>query len=234
MLNLVKINVFDNSECLVKERFRDPGLLKPTSVMNHFAHLALSQPTRSSAVGNLLVDFMRGVAVEDLSPAVRRGLENHRAVDRYTDQDSRVGELKSLFSASRRRFAGVALDIYFDHLLIRHWEQLETGTARQHIEASYRQLREGQPLMPSERMQHVTQRMVEDDWFGRYREVESVARAMNRVASRIRFEHQFDNSMEEILQHEEEIRGAFLDFYPRLKAHIEELGIEHQEGADTV
>ena len=194
--------------------------------MNHFAHLVLAQPTLHSTVGNLLGDFMRGVAADALEPAVRRGLDNHRAVDRFTDQDAGIRALKVLFSPPRRRFAGVALDIYFDHLLIRHWEQLEDGTAEQQIGLSYRRLRLGRAMMPSEKMRRVSTRMVDEDWFGRYGDLENVGKAMDRVASRIRFEHRFDNALEEILQHRETIRDAFLNFYPRLKTHIGALDLE--------
>ena len=53
--------------------------------MNHFAHCVLAQPAEESVVGNLLGDFARGVELAALNPAVRAGLENHRAVDRFTD-----------------------------------------------------------------------------------------------------------------------------------------------------
>ena len=91
--------------------------------MNHFAHLVLAQPTVESTVGNLLGDFARGVDAEALPPPVRAGLLNHRAVDRFTDSHPLISEMKLGFSRRRRRFAGIALDIYFDHLLMNHWEQ---------------------------------------------------------------------------------------------------------------
>ncbi len=91
--------------------------------MNHFAHLVLARPTVESTVGNLLGDFARGVDLAALVPAVRAGLDNHRAVDRFTDSHPRVRAMKRAFSPARRRFAGIALDIYFDHLLIRHWDR---------------------------------------------------------------------------------------------------------------
>ncbi len=91
--------------------------------MNYFAHLTLARPTVPSKVGNLLGDFMRGVREPDLPEAVRLGLHNHRLVDRFTDHHPLVIESRALFSPQRRRFAGVALDVLFDHFLIRHWSR---------------------------------------------------------------------------------------------------------------
>jgi len=194
--------------------------------VNHFAHLVLSQPTIESTVGNLLGDFARGVDLTALEPSIVAGLLNHRAVDRFTDSHPHISRLKTRFSPRRRRFAGIALDIYFDHLLISDWSRFETGTPEQAIEVFYQRMDAGQFFMPGEEMRRVTARIVRYDWFGSYRYIDSVARALDRVAGRIRFANQFDNAMEDLLCHEEEIRDVFRDFYPQLKSHISTLGIE--------
>lgn len=194
--------------------------------MNHFAHLVLSQPTVESTVGNLLGDFARGVDTAKLLPDVRAGLLNHRAVDRFTDSHPLIIEMKSRFSPQRRRFAGIALDIYFDHLLINHWEKFESEETAKVIQAFYARIKAGQSLMPGREMQSVTMRMVEYDWFGRYRDAESIAKALDRVAGRIRFANSFDNAIEDLQANHEEIRVAFFEFYPQLRSHIAGLAIE--------
>ena len=197
-----------------------------TGKMNHFAHLALSQNTVESRVGNLLGDFARGVRVVDLPVAIRAGLENHREVDKFTDRHPLVIELKSCFVQQRRRFAGIALDIYFDHLLMLHWRKFEQRDLGQTIADLYAQMREGETLMPNQKMREVTRRMVQYDWFGSYRDLDSIAESLDRVASRIRFENRFEGAIEDILAHRDQIEGNFLQFYPQLKNHILDCGIE--------
>ena len=194
--------------------------------MNHFAHLVLAQPTLESTVGNLLGDFARGVDPDALPPAVRAGLDNHRAVDRFTDTHPRVQAMKRAFSKSRRRFAGIALDIYFDHLLINHWERFEQRDLDQTIADFYRRMRHGRDLMPGENMRRVTRRMVEYDWFGSYRDLDAVAESLDRVAGRIRFANRFDGAIEELQRHHESIQDGFFEFYPELQRHVESLGLE--------
>lgn len=194
--------------------------------MNHFAHLVLSQPTVASTVGNLLGDFARGVDMQTLPTAVMAGLLNHRAVDRFTDSHPLVQRMKTGFSPARRRFAGIALDIYFDHLLINHWDRFEQRNQPQLVAAFYRRMDQGQDLMPSEDMQRVTRRMISYDWFGSYRDIESIADAMDRVAARIRFSNRFANAIEDIERNQAMIRDGFFEFYPQLQAHVAELGIE--------
>ena len=194
--------------------------------MNHFAHLTLAQPTIESTVGNLLGDFARGVDRGSLSPPVRAGLDNHRAVDRYTDAHPLVIEMKRAFSPARRRFAGIALDIYFDHLLLRYWHRFDRRDADNVIAEFYRRMGAGQALMPRGNMRRVTRRMIDYDWFGSYRDADAVAEALDRVAARIRFDNRFADAIEDLQVNHEMIRDGFLEFFPQLRAHVAELALE--------
>lgn len=198
--------------------------------MNHFAHLVLAQPTAESIVGNLLGDFARGVDTAGLPEAVLAGLRNHREVDRFTDAHPRVRQMKRTFSRERRRFAGIALDIYFDHLLINHWSSFETRPLQPLIGDFYRRMSTAQGLMPHEDMRRAAGRMVEYDWFGSYRDLDAVAESLDRVAARIRFRNRFDNAIEDLQRNHELIRDGFFEFYPALQRHVDELAIETRAG----
>ncbi|MCP4470801.1 MAG: DUF479 domain-containing protein [Gammaproteobacteria bacterium] len=194
--------------------------------MNYFAHLVLSRPTVESTVGNLLGDFARGVDPAALPAPVRAGLLNHREVDRFTDSHPLVREMKQCFSRKRRRFAGIALDIYFDHLLIEHWQKFEQGALDEVITGFYQRMEAGQSMMPGENMRRVTRRMIEYDWFGSYRDVDAIAESLDRVAGRVRFANDFDNAIEELQRNHNSICDGFLEFYPQLRRHVAEQAIE--------
>ena len=194
--------------------------------MNYFAHLVLAQPTVESTVGNLLGDFARGLDQQQLGPAIMAGLRNHRAVDRFTDSHPLVKEMKLTFSAGRRRFAGIALDIYFDYLLINHWDSFEERSLADLIAGFYQRMTEGREMMPGENMRHVTGRMIEYDWFGSYREIDVIAESLDRVAERIRFANQFNNAIEDLQRNHDMIRDGFVEFYPQLQQHVLAQAIE--------
>ena len=194
--------------------------------MNYFAHLVLSQPTLESTVGNLLGDFARGIDQSALDPAVLAGLNNHRAVDRFTDSYIRAAGIKQCFSPARRRFAGIALDVYFDHLLMNHWQVFDPRNLGDVITEFYTRIDRGRGIMPGSEMRRVTARMISDDWFGSYRDIDSVAEALDRIAMRIRFPNQFANIIEDIRRHEDIILELFIDFFPQLKAHVSSLALE--------
>ena len=91
--------------------------------MNYLAHLVLSQPHADSYFGNLLGDFRRGVKVTAFSESVQAGVTNHLLVDKFTDSHPAVIAAKQQVSTQRRRFAGILLDICFDHFLLVHWQR---------------------------------------------------------------------------------------------------------------
>ncbi len=184
--------------------------------MNHLAHVFLAPDSTEARVGSILGDFTRGIDVSLLPIPVQQGIRHHRAVDSFTDQHPEVLASKAVFSRQRRRFAGVALDILYDHYLLRHWQRFSQTDRDIFVERIYQELQRNEHLMP-EKMAQVTRRMVEHDWFGAYRDLESIGYALDRVAGRIRFANKFTGMIDEIRANDVELEKRFLRFFPDLQ-----------------
>jgi len=193
--------------------------------MNYLSHLFLSQPTIESRVGNLLGDFRKGVDISSLPNKVALGYDNHQLVDRFTDNHKQVKDLKALISPQRSRFAGIMLDMVFDHFLIVHWHRFEEHSFQLCRDDYYSDLRSGQHLMP-ERMQNVTTKLAKNDWFSTYSELEGIGFALDRIAERIRFENAFAGSITELKTHKNQIEDIFLVFFPDLINEIKNQKLE--------
>ncbi|OFC70571.1 ACP phosphodiesterase [Alteromonas confluentis] len=193
--------------------------------MNYLAHLFLAQPTADSCYGNLLGDFQKGIDVTQLPQAVKNGLENHKLVDKFTDSHPWVTGLRQTFSPQRRRFAGITLDVLFDHFLIQHWQQFSHQPFQTFCDNRYALLAKRHNDMPP-CMHQVVGSMLENRWLDVYENVEGVAMALDRTASRIRFRHRFEGSIEEILPAYTQINKEFPAFFSELEAHIKEKGLE--------
>ena len=187
--------------------------------MNYLAHLYFAQPNADSHFGNLLGDFGGKNHAKRLPIAVRQGLENHYLVDRFTDSHLAVKQAKRYFSPPRRRFAGIALDVLFDHFLIRHWSYFHETPLSQFKRNSYALLNENLAIMPS-KMQLVVTRMTNNDWFKEYETVEGIGFALDNIAKRIRFTNKFSGSIEDINCNYQELEALFLDFFPKLIEHV--------------
>lgn len=187
--------------------------------MNYLAHLFLSQPTAQSHCGNLLGDFRKGVVIDTLPEGVKLGLKNHYLVDKFTDAHPQVKAAKLLFHSPHRRFAPVALDMMFDHLLIKHWSRYTTTPFDQFCQHSYGLLYEAMPLMPAH-MHRTVAHMVEHDWFSSYAKFEGIAYAITRVAKRIRFRNEFAASVKTLECQYGAFETHFNRFFPHLISHV--------------
>lgn len=186
--------------------------------MNHLAHLFLAPDTELHRVGSLLGDFARGLDSQALPISLREGLRHHRAVDAFTDQHPEVIASKRLFSSQRRRFAGVALDVLYDHYLLRNWHRYSATPLNEFIDQVYEELQRHQNAMPQS-MKTVTGRIVQHDWFRSYQRLDNIGYALDRVADRIRFRHSFYGIIEEIEAQDDELEAHFLAFFPDLIEH---------------
>jgi len=187
--------------------------------LNYLAHLYFAQPNADSHFGNLLGDFGGKLYSKHLSTAVQNGLENHYLVDKFTDSHETVKQAKSYFSPQRIRFAGIALDVLFDHFLIRHWSQFSETPLARFKQNSYALLNENLSFMPS-KMQQVVTNMTKNDWFKEYETIEGIGIALDNIAKRIRFTNQFSGSIEDINRNYLELEKVFLAFFPELINHV--------------
>ena len=92
--------------------------------MNHLAHALLADAGGNEfALGSALGDFTHGHPDPAWPVARQAGLRFHRAVDHFTDQHPEVVAARALFQPPMRRYAGIALDVWFDHLLVLGWDR---------------------------------------------------------------------------------------------------------------
>ena len=89
--------------------------------MNHLAHFHLAWPERDLLAGALEGDYRKGPLGSDIPAPLARGVRLHRLIDAYTDQHPDLAELRRAFPQRLRRYAGILLDLSFDHYLSLHW-----------------------------------------------------------------------------------------------------------------
>ena len=91
--------------------------------MNHLAHAVLSGDDDARIVGGLLGDFWRGAPDPSWPDALALGVKLHRRVDVTTDAHPAVVAARAAFDKPMRRYAGIVMDVWFDHLLSVQFEQ---------------------------------------------------------------------------------------------------------------
>lgn len=169
----------------------------------------------------MIADFTRG-RLENLArfytPGIVRGIALHRSIDQYTDFHSCTLASKQRFSKQRRRYAGIIIDILYDHFLSRHWACYTTVERKEFIAESYRLMSENHARMP-QRMQHICTLMAEQDWLGGYFHLEQVGFAYDRLAIRLRQPNNLAGSIKEVRQLYPLLERDFKVFFPQITDH---------------
>lgn len=196
--------------------------------MNYVAHLYLAQPRGPSWIGNLMGDFMTGTSLASLPEDLRRGVENHYAIDRFTDQHRVVGILRSAFREPYRKTAGICLDIAFDHMLIQSWDHYSKEPFQDFLNRVYRGLKAHESLW-NDKMKGPLRRMIDKNWLPAYGSMEGLERALYYLGKRFTFANPVAASIVEIERLYDDIQKGFHSFFPELVQAVKDWGIEERE-----
>ncbi|HEX5307279.1 MAG TPA: ACP phosphodiesterase [Dyella sp.] len=116
--------------------------------MNHLAHTLLAGDDDALRLGGMLGDFVRGAPDATWPREVATGIRLHRAIDVYTDAHPQVLAAKARLAPPYRRYAGILLDMWFDHCLARdfpRWSAVPLASFSRDLRTL---LREREPQLP--------------------------------------------------------------------------------------
>jgi acyl carrier protein phosphodiesterase len=157
----------------------------------------------------LLGDFIKGPVPDTLPSRVADGVRLHRAIDSYAESHPAFRASRSRVSPTRRRVAGIMVDMFYDHFLARHWTEYQPEEALEDFTARQYALLAGLGADLPDRLARILPAMRADDWLASYREIESVAAALDRMASRLTRANPLPGAGEELLA---EYAGFEADF----------------------
>lgn len=152
--------------------------------MNFLAHILLARQSDDAMLGAWLGDFCKPGQERDFSLETQREIRIHRKVDAFTDSHPVVQSAKALFGEKTRRFAGIALDVFYDHVLAKNWERYSEEPLAPFIQSFYRVLNEQRETLPPN-VATVAMYMAKQDWLGSYREFGGARFALERISTRL-------------------------------------------------
>ncbi|MCZ4309955.1 ACP phosphodiesterase [Vibrio atlanticus] len=182
--------------------------------MNFLAHLHIAKHCKSNLAGNLLGDFVKGDPSKYYSNSLSDGIRLHRFVDSYTDLHDVSRSAKSLFSHQTRRFAPIALDVFWDHCLANHWAQFSTQSLERFCVDSHQQIFEHQEPHWPEHFITVHQKMAEQRWLLSYQDMPSIEVVLQRMALRRPKLGMLKSCYHDLEHHYNTLQCHFHELYP--------------------
>ncbi|YCO02048.1 acyl carrier protein phosphodiesterase [Vibrio sp. VNB-15] len=152
--------------------------------MNFLAHLHIADHCNSHLMGNLLGDFVKGDPSKQYQSDISNGIKLHRFVDRITDHHPIVEECKPHFTGVARRFAPIALDMFWDHCLAKHWSHYYPESLDTFVDKVYQKVDSQITDVLPPRFLLIHNRMWSGGWLQSYRKLENIEFALHRMSQR--------------------------------------------------
>ena len=189
--------------------------------MNFLAHAWLAGESPALVVGGVFGDWVKGPLPGTLPADLARGVALHRAIDAFAETHPAFRASRARVSAARRRYAGVLVDIFWDHLLARDWALHAGGPLASYCAGVYRQLSARRADLPASA--HLAlELMAREDWLGSYAGLEGIADVLARMGRRARQPNPLAGAEVEFVADPEGFAQDFSDWLPDARRFVAE------------
>ncbi|HEY2622837.1 MAG TPA: ACP phosphodiesterase, partial [Dyella sp.] len=149
------------------------------------------------------------------------GIRLHRAIDVYTDSHPEVAAARALLPPPYRRYAGILLDMWFDHLLARDFDRWsERGLER--YSAGVRDLLRRHEVWLPAGLQRFRLYMEAHALPAGYARPEEMAAALDGISHRLRRANPVGEAMPVLNRLAAPLHERFEAFFPQLQGFAQE------------
>lgn len=187
--------------------------------MNFLGHLLMSGDDPLVITGNFMADAVKGSDLSAHPDAVRSGIMLHRRIDVFTDNHPLTLAGRVRLRAHCGKYAGVALDLFYDHCIAVSWNEMEQEPFGSFTARMYATLTANTHLMP-ERIRRMLPYMVRGDWLTNYREISGIAWALRGLAQRVPSASGLVGAEQLLIQHRDDYVAECSAFLRDLRKHL--------------
>ena len=183
--------------------------------MNYLAHIYLSGTDEAIVVGNFIGDYVKGSEYLKYPPNIRKGIVMHRRIDGFTDTHRIVHQTKQYFTPKYHKWAGIVVDILYDHFLINNWSKFCPVPLDEYKQDIFDVLQKYYPVLP-ERVKYFVSSFIQNDWIGIYSKPEGIVNVLYRMSMRTPLPDESLFAAEIFRKYYVQMNSEFLTYFPEL------------------
>jgi acyl carrier protein phosphodiesterase len=187
--------------------------------LNYLAHLFLAGTDPEMILGNFIADHVKGSDVLKYPENVQKGISMHRAIDSFTDQHPVVKQSIMKLRTDFRKYAGVIVDMYYDHYLSANWNEYSHIDLQTFTELKYDILNTFHAILPA-RSARLLFYMEKQNWLLSYGSLEGMQQAFNGMSRRTTFESNMEYAVVNLKAGYPEFGQEFRQFFPELQSYV--------------
>lgn len=180
--------------------------------MNFLAHIYLSGNTEGVIIGNFIGDAIKGNRYNNYTEDIKQGILLHRKIDSFTDKHEIVGKSKRKLRNHYGKHAGVVIDIFYDHFLVKNWQNYSNENLNDFIQNAYKILMAHNNILPNEVLRYLPY-MILNDWLGSYKHIDSIKMVLNGMSRRTSLPNKTNFAIETLEKNYYEFDSEFNTFF---------------------
>ncbi|MXN90783.1 DUF479 domain-containing protein [Flavobacterium sp. Sd200] len=188
--------------------------------MNFLAHIYLSGDDDQLKIGNFVADGIHGKP-HDFPIGVQKGIVLHRAIDSYTDAHPIFRQGTKRLHANYHHYAGVIMDIFYDHFLAKNWSRYSNIPLQDFAAAFYKLLYDNYDILP-ERSKGMIPHMTQHNWLVTYAGVEGIARTLTQMDQRTKNASNMRHSVKELKEYYDVFESEFTAFFEEIQLFVKD------------
>jgi len=194
--------------------------------MNFLAHLYLSGADTEIRLGNFIGDYVKGKKFDKYPEKVQLGIRLHRAIDSFTDTHSSTRSCIELFRPDYGKYAGVVVDVIFDHVLANEWPKYSNTELKSFTRSFYLQMVHRYSLLPDQ-VKRFLPFMIQSNRLYSYRTKEGLKRAIDIMSSVTSLPDKSSSALIVLAENHDQFYLQFNTLFPELIEFVQkEFGIE--------
>jgi len=162
-------------------------------------------------VANLFGDFCKGKSYLNYPIEIQKGVLLHRAIDSFIDNHPAVREIRKKLYAPLPKVSGIAIDLYFDHLLAKNWQMFHHRTLTDFLVLFYNHTLNTELTYPCDFLRFI-KKLRESKWMNYYASEFGFQKSCEGVSRRLSFDSELINAPSLIAPYKNDLFDAFKSY----------------------
>ncbi len=187
--------------------------------MNFLSHLYLAGNSEGLILGNYIADSVKGSEINNFSKEIQQGILLHRKIDNFTDSHLMVERSKQRLREKYKKYAGVIVDIYYDHYLAVNWNNYSYIELETFVNNIYFIINSNLNILPVKSAMF-TRYMLQHNILIGYSKLEGIEKVLKGMARRTTFNSNMEYAIEDLKEHFNLFENEFKMFFPELQSYV--------------
>ena len=185
-------------------------------------------------IGNFIGDAVKGRAYTNLHPVVQKGILLHRAIDDYTDRHPLNAEIRKLLHPVCGKYAGVYLDMFYDHFLAAGWDDFSPHVSlRSFCIRFYVDILLRYKYLPP-KIKAFLPSLIVKNRLKSYSEIKKLQEALEIMTTYTSLPRTTTQAIECLIDNYDTMKEAFYTFFPQIIDHTAEWRRQDDKDADQI